>query len=113
MKPNEPSWLHRKLGLELGRAPAWLIARSDCTGVDVFGIAFFALFFGGVYVLFTVGLVGMLLIKTAFAIFWVWTPAEHCERFSRARIRRGECVRCGAKGEAITGDRCENCSRGR
>jgi len=110
MKFNEPSWLHRRMRYGMGRVPAWLISRRGCGGIDVFGVAFCALFFGGLFVLASAISIGLLMIKTAFAVLCVWHPVEHCERFSRARIRRRECVRCGANAESLVNDRCGNCS---
>jgi hypothetical protein len=112
MKLNEPSWLHRKFRYDVGRAPGWLINCRGCSGLDLFGIAFSALLFGGAFVLFSGWWIGLLMIKFAFAALSIWYPVELCERLSRARLRRRECVRCGAKGLPESDERCADCSRG-
>lgn len=33
-----PTWLQRLLKIEVGKAPRWLHAPSDCAGLDVLGV---------------------------------------------------------------------------
>ena len=41
--------------------------------------------------------------------WFLFFPFRDCERFARARIRRKECVSCGANLEPSSGDFCPAC----
>lgn len=97
----KPSLGHRLFRVRLGHAPSKLFALSDCSiQLDIFFGVQGALFIAAMVCwrvlhlpwplsVLLLGLVGLLLaVEAAF---------KDCERFAQARIRRGECVRCGAK----------------
>lgn len=113
MKYNEPSWLHQWLQLVPGRAPSWFVTCNSCHGFDVFIGLHVALvlsaFLGwridpGV----TFACLGALALSL---VIYMWV--EKCERLSRARIRRCECVRCGSKLAELRNDSdfCDDCCR--
>jgi len=105
--PVEPTWYHRVFRAEPGELPAW-VCNSSVGGVCLISIAPILMLAAGI------GLATILLFFAA-PVAWilvaasVWAAVKlgaqggrtrHLERRCRARIRRGECLRCGARLEA-------------
>jgi hypothetical protein len=108
------SLLHRTLRIRPGAAPSCLIARNDCTGADVILGMAAATFMLGLFAWQSTQGGSVALFTASAALFYIASQAQECERFARARIRRGECAQCGAKLEAASSaiGPCNTCSRG-
>ncbi|MCR9199688.1 MAG: hypothetical protein NXI04_13665 [Planctomycetaceae bacterium] len=102
--PVEPTWYHRVFRKEPGDLPAW-VCNSSVGGVCLISIAPILILAAGI---------GLATIMLFFAepVAWILVAASmwaavklgtqggrtrHLERRCRARIRRGECLRCGDK----------------
>ena len=110
-KKLEASLVHRWFKVAPGSAPEWIYSGGcpeDAKTLDVFFLPI------GIAALLVVACIafhfwlGLLPIA---ALFWIimrlMTETETCERKARARIRRGECIWCGAKG--VPAGICESC----
>lgn len=102
--PVEPTWYHRVFRKEPGELPAW-VCNSSVGGICLISIAPILMLTAGIglatILLFFAEPVAWILVAAA-----VWAAVKlgtqggrtrHLERRCRARIRRGECLRCGDK----------------
>jgi hypothetical protein len=110
-KKLEPSLVHLLFDVAPGTAPEWM--RPGNCPEDENKLTIFLL------PLCVVVLLGAACIALHFwlglipvaVLFWtvvrIESEIDTCERKARARIRRGECIWCGAKG--VPGGTCEGC----
>ncbi len=93
-----PSRLHRMMGVQPGRVPRWLASTGTCGGLDAICLSQTAALVAA-YLLWKHSAALSIALIAANAAFLVFLrmPFGDVERFARARLRRGECVTCGAK----------------
>ena len=109
MSKNLRSWLHRMLRIEPGRVPRLLCAESECYGVDLLSLVAAVVVFAAVFLWRYSWYLSIACMATAVLFVCLDYSFRSRERLARARLRRGECVYCGAKWDKGASNTCVLC----
>lgn len=108
------SRLHRLLGIRPGHVPKWFAACRSCgLQLDLIWVLHCLPILGAIVLFrfsYTVAAASLIASVVVFSI-WLGLPFEKAERAARARIRRRECVACGAKRKDAEDYLCTKCER--
>jgi len=106
----QPSRLHRMLRMRPGRVPRWIASSGFCAGFDAISALQTTAIVAAI-VLWQHALILAIVLIAAVVLFCVvlHIPFADVERFARARVRRRECVVCGATLVTHGAEECPNC----